>query len=167
MMVRAALFARLGARIGGMAALLAGCAMAGLIGQASAETMVEHSSEVRMQLDFVVPAPALAKFLPAGWEPNIATQGPAKDCNVRMIFIDRVDITKPDGSPATPNRFASAVDPTRHRPVAQWSVGNSSGPRPRNPSARHSVTSSYRDRRVAVLVWYLPSGSVCMLVSHR
>ena len=98
MMARAALFAR----FGGTGALLAGCAMAALIGQAAAESMVEHSSEVRMQLDFVVPAPALAKFLPAGWEPNIATQGPAKDCNVRMIFIDRVDITKPDGSPATP-----------------------------------------------------------------
>jgi hypothetical protein len=91
-----------GARFGGIVALLAGCAIAGLIGQASAQTMVEHSSEVRMQLDFVVPAPALAKFLPAGWEPNIATQGPAKDCNVRMIFIDRVDITKQDGNPASP-----------------------------------------------------------------
>ena len=33
-------------------------------------------------------------------EPNVATQGPAKDCNVRMIFIDRVDITKQKG-PAT------------------------------------------------------------------
>jgi hypothetical protein len=98
--------ATLGARLGGMGALLAGCAIvgltAGLIAQASAETMVEHSSEVRMQLDFVVPPAALAKFLPSGWEPVIATQGPAKDCNVRMIFIDRVDITKPDGSPATP-----------------------------------------------------------------
>src|SRR5919197_4234195 len=94
--------AALSARFGGIGALLMGCAMLGLIGQASAETMVEHSSEVRMQLDFVVPAPALAKFLPSGWEPSIATQGPAKDCNVRMIFIDRVDITKPDGSPATP-----------------------------------------------------------------
>src|SRR5882672_38316 len=79
-----------------------GALLAGLIGQASAQTMVEHSSEVRMQLDFVVPPAALAKFLPEGWEPNVATQGPAKDCNVRMIFIDRVDITKPDGSPATP-----------------------------------------------------------------
>ena len=98
--------ASLGMRVGAMAALLAGCAIAGLttglIGPASAESMVEHSSEVRMQLDFVVPGPALAKFLPAGWEPAVATQGPAKDCNVRMIFIDRVDITKPDGSPATP-----------------------------------------------------------------
>ncbi len=71
-----------------------------LTGQAGAQTFVEHSSEVRMQLDFVVPAAALAKFVPAGFEMNVATQGAAKDCNVRMIFIDRVDITKPDGSPA-------------------------------------------------------------------
>lgn len=91
-----------GPLLGTIRMLLAGCAMAGLIGQAAAQTPVEHSSEVRMQLDFVVPAPALAKFLPAGWEPNIAKAGAAKDCNVRMIFIDRVDITKPDGQPATP-----------------------------------------------------------------
>jgi hypothetical protein len=69
---------------------------------ASAETFVEHSSEVRMQLDFAVPGAALAKFVPAGFDMNVATQGPAKDCNVRMIFIDRVDITKQDGSPADP-----------------------------------------------------------------
>jgi len=50
----------------------------------------------------VVPDAALRKFLPAGWEPNVATQGAAKDCNLRMIFIDRVDITKQDGSPADP-----------------------------------------------------------------
>src|SRR5215470_3947113 len=79
------------------AALLASAALAL---PAAAETFVEHSSEVRMQLDFVVPAAALAKFVPAGFDMNVATQGPAKDCNVRMIFIDRVDITKQDGSPA-------------------------------------------------------------------
>ena len=66
---------------------------------ASAQTFVEHNAEFRMQLDFVVPDAALEKFLPAGWEPNIATQGPAKDCNLRMIFIDRVDITGADGAP--------------------------------------------------------------------
>ncbi len=89
-----------GAQIAG--ALLAGCALCGLAAQAGAQTLLEHSSEVRMQLDFVVPDAALKKFLPAGWEPNVATQGPAKDCNLRMIFIDRVDITKPDGAPAAP-----------------------------------------------------------------
>ena len=86
----------------GATALLASCAVAGFVGQASAETFVEHSAEVRMQLDFVVPDAALKTFLPGGWEPNVATSGAAKDCNLRMIFIDRVDITKQDGSPATP-----------------------------------------------------------------
>ena len=69
----------------------------GSFGQARAETFVEQNAEFRMQLDFVVPDAALRKFLPAGWEPNIATQGPAKDCNLRLIFIDRVDITDEQG----------------------------------------------------------------------
>src|SRR5262252_4474807 len=93
----------------GVRTLLAGAALAGAAlalaisaNSASAETFVEHSAEARMQLDFVVPDAALKKFLPAGFEPNVATSGPAKDCNLRMIFIDRVDITKQDGSPAEP-----------------------------------------------------------------
>jgi hypothetical protein len=93
--------------------LLAGCALAGLIGQASAQTFVEHSAEVRMQLDFVVPDAALKKFLPAGWETNVATQGAAKDCNLRMIFIDRVDITKQDGSPAGSNQLVYLAIPVK------------------------------------------------------
>lgn len=69
----------------------------GGFGPAQAETFVEQNAEFRMQIDFVVPDAALRKFLPAGWEPNIATQGPAKDCNLRLIFIDRVDITDEKG----------------------------------------------------------------------
>src|ERR1700694_4160669 len=84
----------------GIAAALVVCAAP--FGQARAETLVDQNAEFRMQLDFVVPDAALKKFLPAGWEPNVATQGPAKGCNLRMIFIDRVDITKPDGAPAEP-----------------------------------------------------------------
>jgi len=84
--------------VASLGALLAASALSGH--PAVAESFVEHSSEVRMQLDFVVPNAALAKFLPEGFTPNVATQGAAKDCNVRMIFIDRVDITKQDGSPA-------------------------------------------------------------------
>src|SRR6267154_1089910 len=101
------------AAFGAIGALLTGCAIVGLTGQAVAQTMVEHSSEVRMQLDFVVPAPALAKFLPAGWEPNVATQGPAKDCNVRMIFIDRVDITGADGAPVGSSRLVYLAAPVK------------------------------------------------------
>jgi len=83
-----------------MRTLLALSCVLGFICQATAQTFVEHSAEVRMQLDFVVPDAALKALLPAGWEPNVATSGAAKDCNLRMIFIDRIDITKPDGSPA-------------------------------------------------------------------
>ena len=66
---------------------------------ASAETLIERNAETRMQLDFVVSDAALRKFLPAGWETDVATSGGAKDCNLRMIFVDRSDITGPDGAP--------------------------------------------------------------------
>src|SRR4030088_1574407 len=87
----------------GIAVALVACA--GAFGQARAETFVEQNAEFRMQLDFVVPDAALRKLLPTGWEPNIATQGPAKDCNLRMIFIDRADITGADGAPIGSNRL--------------------------------------------------------------
>jgi hypothetical protein len=64
-----------------------------------AQTLVEHSSEARFQLDVRVPDAALAAYLPPGWTPNVATQGAAKDCNLRVIFIDRVTINGPDGRP--------------------------------------------------------------------
>jgi hypothetical protein len=88
--------------IRGLRVLMTGATLAGLAAQARAETFVEHSAEARMQLDFAVPDAALKKFLPAGFEQNVATSGAAKDCNLRMIFIDRVDITKQDGGPAEP-----------------------------------------------------------------
>lgn len=65
----------------------------------AAGTMVEYSSETRFQLDLRVPEAALAAYLPAGWTPNVAAQGPAKDCNLRAIFTDRITITGPMGRP--------------------------------------------------------------------
>jgi len=66
---------------------------------ASAQMMIEQSAEHRFQLDFHVNDAALQKLLPKGWEPSIATQGPAKDANLRMIFIDRMAIAGADGKP--------------------------------------------------------------------
>src|SRR5579871_5077655 len=40
-----------------------------------------------------------AQVLPAGWDTDVATSGGAKDCNLRMIFIDRIDVNGPDGAP--------------------------------------------------------------------
>jgi hypothetical protein len=65
----------------------------------TAETPVERSAEARFQLDLHVPEAALAAYLPAGWMPNIATQGPAKDANLRVVFIDRMTINGPGGKP--------------------------------------------------------------------
>src|SRR5712692_553364 len=62
--------------------------------------MIEYSNEARFQLDVKVPDAALAAYLPPGWTPNVATQGAAKDANLRAIFIDRVTISGPDGRPA-------------------------------------------------------------------
>src|SRR3979490_3363530 len=80
--------------------LLAGCAALGLVRPVEAQTLVEQSAEARMQLDFHVPDAALKAMLPAGAEPAIATAGAAKDANLRMIFIDRISVTAPDGAPA-------------------------------------------------------------------
>lgn len=66
---------------------------------ACAETPVESSLETRFQLDLKVPDAALASFLPSGFTLNVATQGAAKDCNLRAVFIDRVTINAPDGKP--------------------------------------------------------------------
>ena len=80
-------------------ALLAACAMP--MARARAETLIEHSAETRLQIDFAVADAAIKKVLPAGWETDVATAGGAKDCNLRMIFIDRFDVTGPDDAAKT------------------------------------------------------------------
>ena len=66
---------------------------------AHGQTVVETSSEIRFQLDLHVPDAALTPLLPPGFTLNVATQGPAKDCNLRAIFVDRLTINGPDGKP--------------------------------------------------------------------
>src|SRR5690349_8813667 len=63
----------------------------------AAQTLNEQSSESRFQLDLHVPDAALMSYIPQGFTQNVATQGPAKDANVRAVFIDRVTINAPDG----------------------------------------------------------------------
>src|SRR5262245_43383494 len=69
----------------------------------SAETPVESSVESRFQLDLHVHEAALLPLLPAGWTLNVATQGAAKDANLRAVFIDRITINGPDGKPVGKN----------------------------------------------------------------
>jgi len=98
-------------RVLAVAAALAACG--GSVQMAGAETLVEQSAEVRMQLDLAVTPAALQALLPNGWEPFVATSGPAKDCNVRMIFFDRVDINAPDGAPVGTNQMVYLAVPIK------------------------------------------------------
>lgn len=66
---------------------------------AIAQTLLETSSEVRFQLDLHVSEASLTPLLPAGFTLNVAAQGPAKDCNLRAIFVDRLTVNGPDGKP--------------------------------------------------------------------
>lgn len=79
--------------------VLAAGAIVGLVVFVHAETPVENSVETQFQLDLHVPETAIAALLPSGWTSNVAAQGPAKDANMRAIFIDRVTINGPEGRP--------------------------------------------------------------------
>lgn len=80
-------------------AAVAAAALVLAIPHVRAQAPVEVSNEARFQLDLHVNDAALAAALPAGFTPNVATQGPAKDCNLRAIFVDRTTINGPDGKP--------------------------------------------------------------------
>jgi hypothetical protein len=75
---------------------LSGMAEAQTSAPPAAGNILEQSSEYRFQLDLHVNEAALAKMLPAGWESNTAAQGPAKDANLRLIFVDCQNIVGPD-----------------------------------------------------------------------
>jgi hypothetical protein len=84
--------------------------------QASAQKLVEYSAEARFQLDVRVPDAALAALLPAGFTLNVATQGAAKDANLRVVFIDRLTINGPDGKPVGKtgsNRLVYLIAPVK------------------------------------------------------
>jgi hypothetical protein len=87
-----------------------------LVGQAAAETLVEHSAETRLQLDFAVGDAAIRKVLPPGWDTDVATSGGAKDCNLRMIFIDRIDVTAPDDAAKGTRQLVYLEVPIRSAP---------------------------------------------------
>jgi len=96
--------------------LLVAGVLAGFVRFVAAQTPLEYSSEARFQLDLHVPDAALAPFLPTGWALNVAVQGPAKDANLRAVFIDRVTINGPDGKPVGKtgsNRLVYLVAPVK------------------------------------------------------
>ena len=96
-------------------ALIVILAVAWLTHPTNAQTMVEHSSEARFQLDLHVPDAAIMSYLPQGFTLNVSAQGAAKDANLRAVFIDRVTINAPDGKPVGKgsNRLVYLVAPVK------------------------------------------------------
>jgi len=89
---------------------------AGLVRDASAQKLIEYSAEARFQLDLHVPDAALMPLIPTGWTLNVATQGNAKDANLRAVFIDRLTVNGPDGKPVGTtgsNRLVYLVAPVK------------------------------------------------------
>jgi hypothetical protein len=99
----------------GVVLLLAMLACAGFAQRAHAQTPMEYSAEARFQWDLLVPQAALQAYLPPGWTSNAATQGAAKDCNLRLVFIDRITVNAPDGKPVGKgsNRVVYLVAPVK------------------------------------------------------
>jgi hypothetical protein len=119
----------------------------------NAQTLIEQSAEVRMQLDLAVSPQALKALLSDGWEPFVATSGAAKDCNVRLIFVDRVDINGPDGAPAGTEQmvyFASPIKKAGSNEMAGQMVvdGITSNPKAApGPFNAYQAAAAYRVER--------------------
>ena len=93
----------------------AGLAVSGFAASMQAQTLTETSAETRFQIDTHVPDAALQAMLPEGFTPAAATQGPAKDANLRVIFVDRVSVAGPKGRAvgAGSSQFVYLVAPVK------------------------------------------------------
>jgi hypothetical protein len=123
----------------------------GPAGIGKAQTLLEQSAEVRMQLDLAVSPQALKALLPDGWEPFMATAGPAKDCNVRLIFVDRVDINGPDGAPIGTEQmgyFASPIKKTGSNEMAGQMVIDGLTANPKDAPGPFNVYQAATNYRV-------------------
>ena len=56
---------------------------------------------------------AVQKFLPEGWELDVATSGPAKDINLRLTFIDRLTAHNAEGKALDPVRVTTLSIPAK------------------------------------------------------
>lgn len=138
-----------------LASLLAACAMGGLVRAADAQTLLQQSAEARMQIDFHVPDAALKAMLPAGVEPAVATAGAAKDANLRMIFIDRIAVTAPDGAPVGSGQMVYLAIPIKQAapaPIAQMLIyGLTSDPKDApGPFGVYQLASTHRMERSTI-----------------
>lgn len=68
------------------------------------EKLVSNDASVRTTLTFKASADAIQKVLPAGWEINSPSSGPATSSNLVITFIEGVFGEDPQGKPAPAGR---------------------------------------------------------------
>lgn len=89
-----------------LAALLPGGALA-------QEKLSGTNVDTRIGLAFNAPDATIRKLLPAGWEPNPPTSGPARGANLNLVLVDSVSAQDAEGKPVTPNRGIALVIPAK------------------------------------------------------
>jgi hypothetical protein len=79
----------------------------------AAEKYVGGNVDVRTTLAFKAPDAGVRKFLPAGWDLDVANSGPAKDVNLRLTFIDRLTAQDAEGKALDPARVITLGVPAK------------------------------------------------------
>jgi len=79
----------------------------------AAEKHVGGNVDVRTVLAFKAPDAAVLKFLPAEWELDVATSGPAKDVNLQVTLIDRLTAQDAEGKALAPSRIVTLSIPAK------------------------------------------------------
>ncbi len=102
----------------------------------AADKYVGSNADVRTILAFKAADAAIQKFLPEGWELDVATTGPAKDVNLRVTFIDRLAAQDAEGKAVAPVRTVTLSVPAKKQGsetrgtmlFAIYTSGGSGGP---------------------------------------
>lgn len=84
------------------------------------ESFVASNLDRRTVLGFAARIEAVRNLLPDGWEPDVATSGPAKDINLRVTLIDTLAARDALGREVPPPRIAHVSVPARR-------IGEASG----------------------------------------
>ncbi len=77
--------------------------------------IAQDSVDTRFQLDCHVPEAVLKTMLPPGFTSSVATGGPAKDANLRVIFVDQFVARGPGGKAmgTGSSQFVTLVAPVK------------------------------------------------------
>ncbi len=102
----------------------------------AADKYVGSNADVRTILAFKAADAAIKKFLPEGWELDVATTSPAKDVNLRVTFIDRLAAQDAEGKAVAPVRTVTLSVPAKKQGsqtrgtmlFAIYTSGGSGGP---------------------------------------